>query len=490
MPIKMVDAIAGSGKTMAIIKLAVQTARTQRRPVSISLPTIEVIKEKYADTKLEAGDDVVVLRVDSETAEAADVTVAVQLEQMLNDIRSDSATVLFTTHRSFLDCPNWLGRQHWKFYIDELFDVVETVSVKAPRSYSMLTAHLTLTSPDDAFSEVRAKRGSQSSLKLMRDGSDAAESILADVIKYLDHPERWTVYVNTKQYAAVTSGAGYSASADERDMAKQLTFWAIARPWFEKEGLDVTMASACFTDRLLYKLWSKQGISFEVDSDVTAQLQQTAHDGHHLKMVCMNIEHWSTWAKNGGVPFGAKATAETPQETFERLIAEEFGNDPFIFNANTTWTRRGLFPNGHQIKLVVHGKNEYSQYANVAFTASTLPTPDKADFLKSLGLEYGNLRLEYYHTHVYQTVFRSALRIAGNSQQVTAIIPCRGACAYLASKAPSATVVVREVLGPKKPRGRPSKGLTPEQMRKADTLRVWLLRNPGKTADDYKPRKR
>ncbi len=111
MTIKIVDAIAGAGKTTAIIKAAIEQARVERRPVNISLPTRAVIDEKIEDAKALAGGEVPILRVDSDTAHPLGISVAQQLAHTLEEVGSQRGVVLFTTHRTFNDCPNWIGRR-------------------------------------------------------------------------------------------------------------------------------------------------------------------------------------------------------------------------------------------------------------------------------------------------------------------------------------------------------------------------------------------
>lgn len=489
MTIKIVDAIAGAGKTTAIIKAAIEEARTARRPVNISLPTRAVIDEKIEDAKALAGGEVPILRVDSDTAHPLGISVAQQLAHTLEEIGSQRGVVLFTTHKTFNDCPNWIGRRDWKFYIDELFDPITSVVLRVPRSYHLLTDLLELVTPDAEFSEVRPREGTRHRLKLMRDGSDEAERVFDQVAQYLAHPERWTLHVRTANFQLVTSGIGRSRVEGERDLARELVFWAVARPWFDIEGLDVTMASACLRDRLLYKLWSSQGTEFETDDAVMQHVPTGTHNGAGLKLLCMNLEHWSSYAKNG-VHGGAYGNDEpiTPQRAFEALIAAEFGTEPFIYNANTAWTDEHRFPSGVRLPLVMHGKNAFASYRKVAFMPSTLPVPDKWRFLTSLGFSDDDIRDEYYHSHAYQTVFRSAARLAHREGEVTALLPGHAACAYIQRRAPGAEIVVRDVLLPRRGVGRPAKFKDASERRASEACRLWLRRHPGKTAQDYRPR--
>jgi len=223
--------------------------------------------------------------------------------------------------------------------------------------------------------------------------------------------------------------------------------------------------------------------------DVTQHMRGGLHDGTGLKLVCMNLEHWSSYAKNG-VHGSAQGQDEpiTPQRAFEALIAAEFGTEPFIYNANTTWTDEHRFPLGHRLPLVMHGKNEFAAFRKVAFMPSTLPVPDKWRFLTSLGFSDDDIRDEYYHSHAYQTVFRSAARLENREGEVTALLPGRAACAYIQQRAPGAEIVVRDVLLPRRGVGRPAKFKDAAERRASEACRLWLRRHPGKTAQDYSSR--
>lgn len=468
MTIKMLDAVVGGGKTTAIIQRAVELAATEDKPVSISLPTRSVITEKVEDAERAAKGFVPIYRVDSDTAAAANTSVAAQLESTLEGIGTRRGAVVFTTHKTFNGCANWIGRYGWKFFVDELFDPVSSITLRVPRSFNLLTAHTELATPDERHSEVRLRYGSKHALKLMCEGTDDAEAAFAAVTQYLARPERWTLYVNSENYQTVTSGIGRSRSKTERERAATLTFWVVAKPWFDREGLDVTMASACMKDRLLYKLWQRQGTGFDVDRDLASGLHRTNHDGADLQLICMNIDHWSTHAKNGGKACGKDGTTK-PQQVFERLIAQEFGDEPFIYNANTAWTNDALFPNGTRLPLVLHGKCEWDQHVNVAFMPSTLPTPDKWQFLNHLGFSADDIRDEYYHTHALQTTGRSRFRLC-DGVRTRAILPGIAACEYIKRKVPQAEIIIRDVLESAERKPRASKHASKQERNRADYL--------------------
>jgi hypothetical protein len=111
--------------------------------------------------------------------------------------------------------------------------------------------------------------------------------------------------------------------------------------------------------------------------------------------------------------------------------------------------------------------------------------PDKWGFLDFLGFSDDDIRDEYYHSHAYQTVFRSAARLENRQGEVTALLPGRAACAYIQRKAPGAEIEVREVLLPRRAVGRPPKFKDVAERRASEACRLWLRRHPGKTVQDY-----
>lgn len=479
MSIGLVDAVAGSGKTTAIINHAVNLAIDHKKRVCIALPTKEVIDEKFADAVTLADGRIPVYSVHGDVGGSA--KVGTKLDQALKDIGSKKPAVLFTTHKTFNDCPNWIGTEHWKFYVDELFDPIEHIELRLPYHYGILTELLELLSPSDTFSEVRIASGNGNTLKQRLDGSDDVDAVLLPITRRLNQPKRWKVYVNTKNYRTVTSGIGSSRLVDQREKAAVLYFWAVQQPWFEREGLDVTLASACFTDRLLYKLWQSNGTVFEPDTAVTNQLLAHAHNGRGLELHCMNINNWSRWSKNGRriTPTNAETT---PQRELETLIRDTFGADPFIFNANKDSKGLDLGSNATQVNVVEHGKNAYRDFYNVAFMPSLLPVPHKWQFLLWLGFTENDIRDEYYHSHAYQTVFRTAARQQNRTGTVKAVLPGQAACEYIKRKAPGAKIIVHDVLEPAGSRGRPRKYQTPELARAADAQRRRAKRQAAKNA--------
>jgi hypothetical protein len=511
MTIKIIDAIAGAGKTHAIIKRAIDLTRLTNKPVAIVLPTIGVIDEKYRDALARAGDNIMVRRVDSSVSEASGKTVGTMLDEALREIGNQPA-LLFVTHCTFLDCANWVGAQDWTFFIDELYDPVSVVSYKVPRSYGILTDHLELLDPGARYSEVQARRPNGHRFTLFGDGSDDAERMFKSVADCLAQPGKWLVYVETENYRAVTSEIGKSRNAETRDRAAQLAFYIVARPWFDTAGLNVSMASACFTDRLLFRLWSnpcaasskteadrvalgraraKLIARFEPDHAVMKKLCATEHNGQGLILDCLDLAHWSTWAKNGGrhLAKGEAMPDDAPQRVLEALIAKQFAGHPFLYTANSNWQPVEGFEQGEKLNLISHGRNEFSHHTRVAFMPSTLPTPDKWKFLDWLGVSDAEIRDEYVHTHAYQAVFRSAARRLDRTEEICAILPSRAVCEYIGKKAPGAVFNVHPLSTAPNPRGRPRTHSTAQSQRDAHALSTWLQRNPEKSAADYVPRR-
>ncbi len=119
---------------------------------------------------------------------------------------------------------------------------------------------------------------------------------------------------------------------------------------------------------------------------------------------------------------------------------------------------------------------------------STLPVPDKWRFLSWHGFNADDIRDEYYHSHAYQTVFRSAARLDQRDGEVTALLPGRAACEYIQRRAPGAEIIVRDVLAERRSAGRPKKFADAADRKNFEACRQWLRRNPSKTARDYDTR--
>jgi hypothetical protein len=487
--IKILDAIAGAGKTHAILKQADALARSGRR-VSISLPTRAVIDEKHGDATRLAEEAYPVLKVYSGAGDDQRA-VGARLDDVFTSLSPREGAVLFTTHKTFNECPNWMGRHDWKFFVDEVYDPVAEIRLRVPRTYDTLTRYLELETPDEAFSKVRLVYGGRTQLERMLSEIDDGEERLHRIVRYLLHPERWAIYVKTNIYKIVTSGIGRSQCREDRDRAAVLVFWVEAKPWFANEGLDVTLSSACLTDRLLYKVWRNAGAEFVPDGDLASDLRVTRHDGHGLRLHCMNIDRWSAYAKTGGARYGADLEGvATPERALEQLIAREFEGQPFIYSANDAWTNDHLFePNGLRVKVVLHGRNDFSAYRHVAFMPSLLPVPDKYELIRWRGHSADDIADEYYHSHAYQTVFRTAARSPDRHGDVDAIVPGRLACQYIQEKAPGAEIVEHDVSPPRRPPGRPRNHTTKEEGDRARAQRVWMKRNPGRTASEYRPRR-
>ena len=96
MSIGMIDAIAGGGKTTAIVQQAIELATTLKQRICIALPTKEVIDEKYQDACVLADGRVAVHRVHGDVPGCDHV--GQRLEQLLSEIGTRKPAVLFVTH--------------------------------------------------------------------------------------------------------------------------------------------------------------------------------------------------------------------------------------------------------------------------------------------------------------------------------------------------------------------------------------------------------
>ncbi|MDB5965336.1 MAG: hypothetical protein JWQ72_1836, partial [Polaromonas sp.] len=216
------------------------------------------------------------------------------------------------------------------------------------------------------------------------------------------------------------------------------------------------------------------------------------HAGCGLRLHCMNIDSWSAHAKTGGARYGADLEGvATPERALEQLIAREFEGQSFIYSANDKWDNEHLFaPYGTRVNVVMHGRNDFSAYRHVAFMPSLLPVPDKYKMIRWLGHSADDIRDEYYHSHAYQTVFRTAARSPDRQGNVDAIVPGRLACQYIQGKAPGAEIFEHDVSPPRPPRGRPRIYTTKGESDRARAQRTWQQRNPGRPTSDYRPRPR
>ena len=221
---------------------------------------------------------------------------------------------------------------------------------------------------------------------------------------------------------------------------QQLSIHSILNPDVLDGFASVTMASANFTDTLVYRLWRHQGVRFQEDTHLSQALRFRKHErGHLITIKYLTDRPWSRKLQRRPCnPDGENSG--TALDVFIQAVKNEFQDHPFLWQANKS-VGDGVFgSNAQRLPNVPHGLNDYSDYDRIAFLSALNPRSDHFRFLAGRGVDADAVRRAIYGSAVYQSVMRTSVRTPESSTRKTLIVPDASAARYLEEAFPGSRV--------------------------------------------------
>lgn len=416
-----IDALAGAGKTYAIVRLAHQMVQRRGAKVLIVQPSRLLITRTVRDELRH----LVPIRhrvIHGETNKA----VIAEIVRHLN-AADDEPELLFITQAAFFALPFFANRDRWTVIFDEVPQVTGFEEFNLPDNHALLFPHLRVEDEDGRYGLVtpRDETGRAALARIAKnEGKDDLFAVLSDFGGRVSSPD-WEVHILNKQFAAIEKGT-----------LKRLQAFSILQPSCLDGFKSVVIAGACFKDTLLYRLWEGGDVHFE---PMALPLRYETHTcGERLTIKYVTEEPWSKAIRDGAA--NEACPASVASHVRQRILTE-VGEEPFLWMGNTD-VPDDFFESEGATRLPnsPHGLNAFQdRHTTVSYSALN-PSSSQFAFLASRGVDCEEVRTALYRQATYQAVMRSSLRNPADENPKRVIVMDRDTALWLAEKFPGAKV--------------------------------------------------
>ena len=443
MKINFCSAPPGSGKTYQIIKRACEWAKLGRR-VIILQPTKELIEKTVQGELLRRPDAPTYKIFHGDTVSGS---VAHNLTEYLK-WTDDEGQIVFATHQVLPYVGFWPNQETWHVFVDEALQVHRHNSYKVPDTHRLITDLITLEPYNSVYSRVKVADKAEMERIARNINHDQIYETLRELAQTLLN-QHWNSFVDTEEYEKLKARK-----------QRQLSVHSVLIPSVLKGFKSVVIASANFTDSMIYRVWSAKGVDFKEDHGLTSSLLFREHSNGQL--ITISYADESSWSKYRRLTKLAPAPDQnaTVMDAIVQAAKAKLADKDFVWQANKS-VQDGLFDGkGERLPNMPHGLNNYSHINNVVFLSSLNPRSDHFRFLETQGISGPEVRRAIYHEALYQSVMRTSIRDPKNIEPKTVIIPDISAAKYLCGLFPGSQIEMLETDIPKLERpktGRPRK---------------------------------
>jgi hypothetical protein len=174
----------------------------------------------------------------------------------------------------------------------------------------------------------------------------------------------WDSFVVTEKFEKLKAGK-----------QKQLSVHSVLLPSVLKGFRSVTIASANFTDTMVYRLWSAKGVDFKEDRALTSSLRFQEHqNGHLITIKYADKGEWSKYRRLTNLNLDNDQEA-TVGDAIVQAAKGTLSEKTFVWQANKSESDILFDGNGKRLPNVPHGLNSYSHINDVVFLSSLNPKP-------------------------------------------------------------------------------------------------------------------
>lgn len=467
MTIQYFDALAGAGKTRALVSHAKKLAHLGEQVLFVQ-PSKLLIDATVAN-EVSATTTYDVEAIHSGTTPAV-VKLIVQKTQ--EDVGS-RGRILFITHEAFMQLPYIENRGKWHLLFDEVptVDVYEAINV--PETHRIITDLIELRTHDAAYGRLAPKANSQLANLAKNRRSDEVWRIFGDLANRILSPH-WEVYALNSNFHSLLQDDG---------SCKQLITYSLLQPSIFRGFKHAIIASALFKSSCLYQLWTAQGVRLKaVDPTMTSGLLYKSHEnGSHITINYVTDQDWSKSLRDkqalpSGSEFGTSLRQQLP-----KLILSALNGEPFAWMGNKDIPDDYFqCPNAVRLPNSPHGLNSFQHLHNVVVVSALNPSPAHFHFMEARGVDAEALRAAHYRSAVYQAVMRISVRDPSDTNPKTIVVMDRSTAYWLADLFPGATVQPLHgstvSISPRKP-GRPRRHASVTDRVRAHRDRKRALRN-------------
>lgn len=335
--------------------------------------------------------------------------------------------VLMITWEAFQRLGFIPNREAWNLIVDEIPQVQVCFDEVLSRTHRVITDYLCRESPEnEQYAYLLA--GDPTEIRKIaenRDG-DAGYQVFREL----------AVRIESRHWSNFVDRGSYERLLESKSDSKKLTVFSFLRPSIFEGFKSVLIAGACFTDSLLFKYFSKQGVTFHEAKHVKDSLRYTQHqNGQTLTILYATDKPWS---KNLRDKDQGKAWS-----TILETVKKEFGDGRFVWSANKDIRETPFGTEFNQIRLPLspYGLNHYQHIDNVAFLSAHNLMPSHAKFIQQhLGIERDELDTAIHRQSVYQAVLRGSTRDPENKNPKRVFVPDLPTANWLCSQFPGSKI--------------------------------------------------
>lgn len=445
MDIFYLDALAGAGKTRALVKYARKLAYMGEKVLFVQpskLLIANTIKHEM-DTSTQRY-EVTAIHGDLKQ------DVVKSIVQYTQQERNNRGCILFITHEAFMHLPYIEDKKNWYLLFDEVPAVDVYKSINVPHTHKIITDLIELYTHDAAYGRLIAKDDRLENIATNKE-ADEVWRLFADIANKILSPH-WDVYALQSNYRNLIG---------DSDKSKQLITYSLLKPSIFAGFKQTILASALFETSCLYHLWMRQDVNLKpVSVDLLSNLKYQSHDNGELLTIKFIADgDWSKCLRDKQFVSDGVNKTSSLCTILPDIIKSEMKDEIFAWMGNKD-IADNYFNSDKAIRLPnsPHGLNSYQHIHNVAIISALNAPPAHFHFMNSRGVNGEDLKTAHYRSAVYQAVMRISVRNPDDMSPNNIIVMDKSTAHWLAGHFPGATVEklnVPDISFEAKKRGRP-----------------------------------
>ena len=214
-----------------------------------------------------------------------------------------------------------------------------------------------------------------------------------------------------------------------------------------------------------------EGGGVREETDLALSLRFQEHDNGHLILIKYADEKpWSRKHRDSKLNPNSDDKS-TILDAYVQGAKTALQGMPFLWQGNNDVPDTVFDGKGQRLPNVPHGRNDFSPISNIVFLSSLNPRSDHFRFLRSQGLDGGQVRRAIYLEAVYQSVMRTSIRDRNNNDPKIVIVPDKDAALYLRRLFPGSRIEKLESAIPdqKEPKSQQPQNINPKATAKPNT---------------------
>jgi hypothetical protein len=443
MEIFYVDALAGMGKTNAVIAYALSESSTGSK-VAIIQPSIDLLDQTYAAIQ---SANINKVNVSKYHSHSIDESVKGSVTNHLATATPDVGEILLTTQQTFFAMKSWYNSSDWDIIFDEIPQVFTEWVKKLDINFATLTDNLVLANTKDNYAEISINPKNEDIINRIADciTGDEQDKLYQEIALRLVNKDTWHTVIHVPSFEKVKSGNSNGVNS--------IQTYSLMKPESLMKYKSVTVIGSMFTKSIMYLLW-KEKVTFKEHTIISNYLLSKTHQNGHLLTVKYLYEiNWSKAVKDQILD------GYTVYKQAKLMVKKLMMGMKFIYAANVS-DEMGI-PFGIRIRNTCNGLNEHRGIHNAVFASALNSSGASLGYMKSKNVSASEMEEAQYLATMYRLVTRTSLRDQTDTSHKTVIVMDKRAADFLSSIFTGCTVehITDMTVPVKKKRGRPADGI-------------------------------